>query len=180
MNNQMLRRSWGRATVRYHLHAGEPVEHLKLISYMAHSNANPKIQSRPIRSSISTLLKLSWLRRKITTRIENFERFSLAESIIFYFFYDFDLCCMYNVPLLFWFPLCYFDPPELWINYFWWFWLIVSVNFPYVVSTLLKLINYLQFVNFYKFILDLHLVWFWFFDIYNLKFLQSWRKTIVS
>ena len=27
MNNRMLRRSWGRATVRYRLHVGEPVEH---------------------------------------------------------------------------------------------------------------------------------------------------------
>ena len=27
MNNRMLRRSWGRATDRYRLHAGEPVEH---------------------------------------------------------------------------------------------------------------------------------------------------------
>ena len=27
MNNRILRRSWGRATVRYRLHAGEPVEH---------------------------------------------------------------------------------------------------------------------------------------------------------
>ena len=27
MNNRMLRQSWGRATVRYHIHAGEPVDH---------------------------------------------------------------------------------------------------------------------------------------------------------
>ena len=27
MNNWMLRRSWGRATVRYRLDIGEPVEH---------------------------------------------------------------------------------------------------------------------------------------------------------
>ena len=27
MNNRMLRWSWGRATVRYRLHAREPVEH---------------------------------------------------------------------------------------------------------------------------------------------------------
>ena len=27
MNNRMLHRSWGRVTVRYCLHAGEPVEH---------------------------------------------------------------------------------------------------------------------------------------------------------
>ena len=27
MNNRMLRQNWARATVRYCLHAGEPVEH---------------------------------------------------------------------------------------------------------------------------------------------------------
>ena len=27
MNKRMLRRSWGRATVRYRRHAGEPVKH---------------------------------------------------------------------------------------------------------------------------------------------------------
>ena len=27
LNNRMLRRIWGRATVRYRLYAGEPVEH---------------------------------------------------------------------------------------------------------------------------------------------------------
>ena len=40
-----------------------------------------------------------------------------------------------------WFPLCYFDPPKLWINYFWCFSQILTVNFPYVVSNLFKLLN---------------------------------------